>query len=564
MSIFGSLLSGIGSGVKFLGRGIGKGFQSLNQMGDEEGFGTQEGEGSPWQKALGSFAQGFGQSQAQGGGLVMPSLNLPPKNDARPDSGPSPLAKLIEQDVTQSATRPRFTQPQNIAENVEVLGNSEMLPTAAPMTAGEINPQPLSRPSQMPEMGMPPGDELPSDRFGWGGDPLKSAEYDAKYGKLRREQGLSENQIDHPGGKQRLIQAIMSGLSGAAMAGQRSGGDIGAMLGGLGAGAVGGAINPAAGRGLQFDVMEKPKLLADEQRGNQRLREQIAQEAAQNQIEQQRVGIENMQQDNARADRADTRAGEEWDMTKAIKGYELKQAQQRDQVDNQLRQLELDYAKEANPMRKELLKAQIENLKAQAYQRVATANQPTELSAADERNLKEMSDMLSQQAYTPAESSQAIQSYVQQAYKSRGISDSDFAKARDVSDPLGAKQAQERIQAAQSAAEQEGRAMHEAERGRLATVLQQELRERQGQMPTPGTKITERQLEIYRQRRGLRSLDEAKRVATALGYQVVAEAPASGRSNALSFRNAIKGTAPSNISSTDADALVAEALKGKK
>lgn len=559
MSFLGPLLSGLGKVGKFVGSGIKTGVKDIFHP-DATEFGDA----------------GIG---VDGGALAKTPPFVP--TEAGIDPGgitPKPLLSL---------PKPPGDSGSMLGD---ILGRSSGSPYVPGINATAIAPPKTPTEDALPGLGITPKSpidlNLPppataasapatydtavaGSKYDWGGDPVKSAEYDARYGKGRREQGLSEEEQNHPGAKARLLQALKSSLTGAAE-GYKTGG-LGGAIGGAMAGAAGGAINPAEGRGFDFKILEEPKLLADEARGNQRLKEQIGQEAAQAQVQHTQAATDNIQQDNKRADKAEQRAEEEWGVNKQIKEHTLKQHQQQDQINNQIQQLELEMMKETNPLKVEMMKEQILHLKAQsdlysaqAAQKRTEASQPKELSAADERNLREMSEALAQQAYTPDESSKAIQSYTQQAYKNRGITDADLAKARDATDPLGAKQAQARIDDARASAEREGTAMHQAERSRLSTVIQQELRERQGQMPTPGTPVTERQLEVYRQRRGLRSLDEAKRVATVLGYRVVPDQQ-SEQSPGMTFRGAMKGQAGgTDYSQQQKDAMVEESLKKKK
>jgi len=300
MSIFSSILGSIGSGAKALGGGVKKGFDALNGMGDDADFGNAK----PWQKALGGFAQGFGRAEEQGGGLVLPQLNFASNSS---NSSRSKLASTILDDLrtkrqseivpteagidpggitprseplSAPATRPRLAAPESLFHPPMALPPEStppyvgpykpermVEPTADPMADTKITPRPtLSLPSPGMSESEQINSDIAADKFGWGGDPLRSAEYDAKFGKMRREQGLSEDQIKRPTGKQRLMEAILSGITAAASAGQRSGGDIGQMIGAFGAGSAAGAINPAEGRGFRFNVTEKPQLLADEQR----------------------------------------------------------------------------------------------------------------------------------------------------------------------------------------------------------------------------------------------------------------------------------------------------------
>lgn len=209
----------------------------------------------------------------------------------RPKEEDDPLAVILKSIAAQSqgngippSAQPRpqldMANPSPNYQGPKVNTQPNVVPQELPVPNLDLNPRPqlqipqapaagfdTTNPDDRPQFDMTPaaagpgidtGRFVAENKYDWGGDPIKSAEYDAAANGNALRKGLTPEQIKHPGAGSRAKQAIMTGF--ASMNGGR---DIGEMIGRFGGGAVIGAANPEEGRRMEFNAVERPRMEMD-------------------------------------------------------------------------------------------------------------------------------------------------------------------------------------------------------------------------------------------------------------------------------------------------------------
>jgi hypothetical protein len=165
-----------------------------------------------------------------------------------------------------NARKPK--RPQDMLDRTQTVDGFQQPSAPAPRVVtpmAELNPgTSLNRPQmeRLPEMltmpdtpvNVPNTPARPVSR-----DPIQRAREEAVYG--------GQMQADLDIKPKRGFWDIMKTAGVGALQGMASGGGLGGALGGALAGGIGHAIDPMAGRGYRFDVLQRPRMEADIQRG---------------------------------------------------------------------------------------------------------------------------------------------------------------------------------------------------------------------------------------------------------------------------------------------------------
>lgn len=178
-----------------------------------------------------------------------------------------------------SAPAPRVVTPMAPPDaRVPSIDRPNYITTGADIGSPQEAPLPTFDDTSMSEVGVPiPSLSGPNRPRRY--DPVEFARYDYQtrdrkpvrpYTQLNPETGQEEfvnkEAMYTPQRTKRSVWDVLKTAGVGALQGMASGGGLGGAIGGALAGGIGGAISPEAGRGYQFDVLQRPRMEADIQR----------------------------------------------------------------------------------------------------------------------------------------------------------------------------------------------------------------------------------------------------------------------------------------------------------
>jgi len=291
--------SGFAHGAASVGKGIGRGFKRLGQLGEgEDDLGPG---GTP------TFMPG---AASQGGVRGIEDAVAAAENEARADFGQAPLPSLpARPDLPDLPIKrgdlpiPALTPAPSLAELRSSLPSLPSRPSP-PMIAPSAPTAAV--PDLIPDMDLDRRN-VPIPRLpGKSGSPIPynptdAARYESVMSHAKRDAGGNLIPKSEGGGFDRdwkmALKNAFLGAS-AAASGAKPGEDpLGRAIGGALTGGVGSAINPQAGYEFAFDYGERPKLEAEQARGRaeqdrQRIERAAAMDEAIKQAQVNRIPLE--------------------------------------------------------------------------------------------------------------------------------------------------------------------------------------------------------------------------------------------------------------------------------
>lgn len=309
----GTLASGIGKGVGFLGKGIKSGVNKLGELGQMDGDdGAASGGMFPQLKRPAPMTPGINPN------APMPDLIGTPYN---PRGGKGGMfgkgMELINRQQPQPNAPPMLPRPSSIPttgnplKDIEAIERFQSQPSPSDVIgdmerlSNQVNannregrqgllPMPEAQAQLIPERAIPkvaiprlPGEERPD--VDPRDNPVMAARYDymrrqAKAPSTMREYSVNEDgslgeaatrEIPGTGGYRRSLKNVFQNALLGAAQGMQTTGDLGGALGGALTGGAGTAINPQAGYEFTFDNFYRPRIerdLAETQRNQDRQR----------------------------------------------------------------------------------------------------------------------------------------------------------------------------------------------------------------------------------------------------------------------------------------------------
>jgi hypothetical protein len=300
-------------------------------------------EGVDRSQVLAGHGGTFGSRGAADLAHAAPQLRPPVINPpvARPDDS-SPLAPLNPARLYGEGVKPpALSRPDSSAP-----ATRPRLAAPAPVAVG------------VPEEMQAPGAGRP--RFA---DTLRQGQYEFVFGS-------DGAKLARPDKKTRFLEGLKTALAGAAQ-GYATTGTPGGALGGLIAGGAGGAINPTAGREVQFDVFQRPRLREEALWREAREKARLGSD-----LERARINTEQAQGRNY-DDLARHRASQE---ERQARLDEMNLGLQR--LEQERRELQNELARATNPLRVQEIQARIRQIEAQAQNALASAKKHGAQSAS--------------------------------------------------------------------------------------------------------------------------------------------------------------------------------------
>lgn len=459
-------------------------------------------------------------------GQQKPSLAV---DMTKPPSDVSPLPQLTPTTAGAGAQQgmvERAMQQEPLGGSNLKLGSIDVnaqrpVETAAPMPnlGIQLRGQPPVESYYKGDMSQKDEPWPPSDKYGWGYDPIKSAEYDAVEGKDIRA-GKTREQIDHPGKMARLKSSLFGLMNGAAAGARANPNDpIGGAIGGGGAGAIGAGISPKEGNRLAFKTWEEPGMLADEARYNQKQDRDLAVRGAEAKIGEAEANTANTR---AQTDRTQQQTG--FDKNEESRKQRTADLQaEAEKLQNEITQETKPEAIAAIKKKLELVNAQIAETQALGSYYMKMGNyyaQPgsSTRTPQEEKQIDEQAKQAAGNLYSPDEQQKEIYDHYYNGLKQGGISDQTlqaFQSGRNISD--GDK---ERINKIGAISQKQAQDLVEQKQARLAATIGQLIRAGE----KPGRTVTNDQFLTWAQANRFdptNNYDEARRVASkVLGWKI--------------------------------------------
>jgi len=293
----GKIGSGFAHGAAGIGKGIGRGFKRLGQLGEgEDDLGPG---GTP------TFMPG---AASQGGVRGIEDAVAGAENDARADFGakPTPLlaGDMPDLPINRSAINiPSLTPAPAMADLRSALPSLPSRPSP-PLITPAAPSAPV--PDLIPDMDLDrrnvPIPRLPGQKGApTPYNPIDAAKYESVMSHAKRDAEGNPLGKAEGGGFERdwktIVRNALLGGSAAASSARPGEDPLGRAIGGAFTAGAGSAINPQAGYEFAFDVGERPKLEAEQARGRaeqdrQRIERAAAMDEAIKQAQVNRIPLE--------------------------------------------------------------------------------------------------------------------------------------------------------------------------------------------------------------------------------------------------------------------------------